>query len=117
MNRFFRNTGFYLLIVLVTVGIVNFIANKDTKTLQIPYHEFRQALVAGNVERVSVQPDRGVYLIEGTFKQPPAERPSKQFYTYGPLYTDEVPRLVAQSGIPVEYREQKGDSVWLTFLR
>jgi len=116
MNRFFRNTGFYLLIVLVTVGIVNFIANKDTKTLQIPYHEFRQALVAGNVERVFVQPDRGVYLIEGMFKQPPAERPSKQFYTYGPLYTDEVPRLVAQSGIPVEYREQKGDSVWLTFL-
>ncbi|HEY8343264.1 MAG TPA: ATP-dependent zinc metalloprotease FtsH [Calditerricola sp.] len=116
MNRFFRNTGFYLLIVLVTVGIVNFIANKDTQTLQIPYHEFRQALAAGNVEKVSVQPDRGVYLIEGTFKQPPAGRPSKQFYTYGPLYTDEVPRLVAQSGIPVEYREQKGDSVWLTFL-
>ena len=32
MNRFFRSAGVYIVILLVTVGIVNFIANQGQET-------------------------------------------------------------------------------------
>ena len=37
MNRIIRNTGFYLLIFLVTVGIVQFISSQNDNTTKISY--------------------------------------------------------------------------------
>lgn len=112
MNRFFRNTGFYLLIILVTVGIVNFITNTGPDTTKIPYNEFRQYLSQGKVEEVQIRPDRGTYYIQGKMKDQTA------FYTNGPLYDNNklIEKIEAANLSKEEYLEQKGDSVWLTFL-
>jgi len=112
MNRFFRNTGFYLLIFLVTVGIVNFIANQGTETSKMPYNEFRQNLESGQVSEIMVRPDSGTYYIEGKLKS------GEVFFTNGPLYNNtELLKQIEAANIQKEvYEEQKGESVWLTFL-
>lgn len=112
MNRFFRNTGFYLLIILVTVGIVNFITNQGTDTSKIPYNEFRQYLNQGKVAELQIRPDRGTYYIQGKLKD------QTIFYTNGPLYDNEklLQQIEEANLAKEEYQEQKGDSVWLTFL-
>lgn len=112
MNRFFRNTGFYLLIFLVTVGIVNFIANQGTETAKLPYNEFRQQLENGQVAEILIRPEAGTYYIEGKLKG------GEVFYTNGPLYnnTDLLQKIEAANLDKETYAEQKGDSVWLTFL-
>ncbi|MBN6187404.1 ATP-dependent zinc metalloprotease FtsH [Aneurinibacillus sp. BA2021] len=112
MNRFFRNTGFYLLIILVTVGIVNFITNQGTDTSKIPYNKFRQYLNQGQVAELQIRPDRGTYYIQGKLKD------QTIFYTNGPLYDNaKLLQQVEEANLAKEeYLEQKGDSVWLTFL-
>ena len=112
MNRFFRNTGFYLLIFLVTVGIVNFIANQGTETSKMPYNEFRQNLESGKVAEVMIRPDSGTYYIEGKLKN------GEVFYSNGPLYnnTDLLKKIEEAHLTKETYEQQKGDSVWLTFL-
>jgi cell division protease FtsH len=112
MNRFFRNTGFYLLIILVTVGIVNFITNQGTETTKIPYNQFRQYLSKGQIAELQIRPERGTYYIQGKMKD------QSTFYTNGPLYDNaELLKRIEEANLPrEEYLEQKGDSVWLTFL-
>ncbi|RXT09018.1 ATP-dependent zinc metalloprotease FtsH [Ammoniphilus sp. CFH 90114] len=112
MNRFFRNTGFYLLIFLVTVGIVNFIANQGTETSKMPYNQFRQNLDNGQVAEILIRPDSGTYYIEGRLKS------GETFFTNGPLYnnTSLLEKIEAANLDKETYAEQKGDSVWLTFL-
>jgi cell division protease FtsH len=112
MNRFFRNTGFYLLIFLVTVGIVNFITNQGTETSKIPYNDFRHHLEIGDVSEVMLRPESGTYYIEGKLKS------GEVFYTNGPLYnnTDLLKKIEDAHLTKETYEQQKGDSVWLTFL-
>jgi cell division protease FtsH len=112
MNRFFRNTGFYLLIFLVTVGIVNFITNQGTETSKIPYNEFRHHLEVGDVSEIMLRPESGTYYIEGKLKS------GEVFYTNGPLYnnTDLLKKIEDAHLTKETYEQQKGDSVWLTFL-
>ncbi|RKD22783.1 cell division protein FtsH [Ammoniphilus oxalaticus] len=112
MNRFFRNTGFYLLIFLVTVGIVNFIANQGTETSKMPYNDFRQHLENGQVEEILIRPESGTYYIEGKLKN------EEFFYTNGPLYnnTELLQRIEAANLNDETYAPEKGNSVWLTFL-
>lgn len=112
MNRFFRNTGFYLLIFLVVIGVVNFLTNQGPETDKIPYNQFRQYLSQGQVTEVQVQPDRGTYYITGKLKN------GKYFYTSGPLYNnpDILKQIENAKLTKEEYLVQKGDSVWLSFL-
>lgn len=68
MNRFIRNTAFYLLIFLVTVGIVHFISNQNDQKDGISYTQFRQELSSKNVESVTLKWDGYTYLVTGKYK-------------------------------------------------
>jgi cell division protease FtsH len=119
MNRFFRNTGFYLLIFLVTVGIVNFILSGTDKVNKLTYQEFRVQLQADNISEMSLRPDGGTYRVEGTLlKAAPGQ---EKFYTNVPLYDSDIIALVnekidEQKVKRVEINPQEGNSIWLTFL-
>lgn len=84
MNRFFRNTIFYLLILLVTVGIINFIATSGQEASEIKYSEFIQQLHANQIESMTIQPERGVWFIEGKYHEGVADNNRDTFFTYGP---------------------------------
>lgn len=66
MNRIFRYTIFYLLIFLVIIGIFGTFNGGKAPSEELTYHEFLKALDAGQIESATIQPDAGVYVVEGT---------------------------------------------------
>ncbi|GAA4722203.1 ATP-dependent zinc metalloprotease FtsH [Brevibacillus fulvus] len=119
MNRFFRNTGFYLLIFLVTVGIVNFILSGTDKLTPITYYEFRNELKADNVAEITLRPEGGTYRVDGVLKKAPVGK--EKFYTNIPLYNSDIGMILDQKIDQqmvkvVEYKPQEGNNIWLTFL-
>lgn len=114
MNRIIRNTGFYLLIFLVTVGIVHFISNQNDTTQTITYTKFREELKNNNIDEVAVKFDGYTYLIRGKLKQSSTDK--LLFETHAPFDT-RVIELLEQSNIAKEVHERmEGDNVWITFL-
>jgi cell division protease FtsH len=115
MNRFFRNTAFYLLILLVTVGIVNFIAQSGEETPEIHYNELMSRLQAGQVQSLDIRADRGVWYIEGQYADG-AAADQTNFITYAPMHSENFVTLVNQSGVKITWIAAKGDPIWLTFF-
>ncbi|KGR87925.1 ATP-dependent zinc metalloprotease FtsH [Lysinibacillus odysseyi] len=68
MNRIFRYTIFYLLIFLVIIGIFGTFNGGNTPTDDLTYHEFLQALDEDTIESATIQPESGVYVVEGKMK-------------------------------------------------
>lgn len=121
MNRFFRNTGFYLLIFLVTVGIVNFILSGTDKVGKLSYQEFRAHLLADNITEMSIRPENGTYRIDGVLANPAPGQENNKFFTNVPLYESDIISLVdqkidEQKVKRVEFNPAEGTSIWLTFL-
>lgn len=120
MNRIIRNTGFYLLIFLVTVGIVHFISNQNDQKSVISYGELRQQLMNNNVESIIVKYDAQTYLVRGKLKN--ADTPEKKnFEARAPVEgsSGNIFRLIEQSDIPasnVFIEKMEGDNVWISFL-
>ncbi|OXM82489.1 ATP-dependent zinc metalloprotease FtsH [Paenibacillus rigui] len=115
MNRIIRNTGFYLLIFLVTVGIVHFISTQNDQKDVISYDKLRQALVEKNVDSVSLRYDGQTYLVRGKYKTPPTPD-KKNFETRAP-YDQETVNLVEKSEVPnIVIEKMEGDNIWISFL-
>jgi len=111
MNRIIRNTGFYIIIFLVTVGIVHFISQQNEQSEDIRYDEFRAALVNNQIAEISsMKFDGYTYLITGKYTTS-----DKSFSTRGPV-TDSFVETVEQSGVPVQIEKMQGNSVWISFL-
>ncbi|GAB6992575.1 ATP-dependent zinc metalloprotease FtsH [Paenibacillus pini] len=121
MNRFIRNSGFYLILFLVVVGIVQFVSNGNESADVPRYDQFRQQLNAGNVEEMTLQFDGNAYLVTGKYKVKPANDKVKSnlFSTYMPLTDNAVDELVAVSeknGTQFSVKRMEGESIWLTLL-
>ncbi|WP_076850105.1 ATP-dependent zinc metalloprotease FtsH [Rubeoparvulum massiliense] len=118
MNRFFRNTGFYLLIFLVTVGIFSFFANQNVNYSEIPYNEYRVQLFDGNVSSVTLKMDDGTYYITGKLKSTVNNKDT--FSTRGPFSEQPIAdlQMAQEKGLVGSYtfQPQEGPSVWMTFL-
>ncbi|MCR8636124.1 MULTISPECIES: ATP-dependent zinc metalloprotease FtsH [Paenibacillus] len=115
MNRIIRNTGFYLLIFLVTVGIVHFISTQNDQKDAISYDKLRQALIEKNVESVSVKFDGYTYLVRGKYKNPPTPD-KKNFETRAP-FDQEVIQMIEKGEVPtINVEKMEGDNVWISFL-
>lgn len=68
MNRIFRNTVFYLLVLLVLIGIISIFTGGQETNEKMNYNEFISHLEKGDVDHFTVQPERQVYLITGQLK-------------------------------------------------
>jgi cell division protease FtsH len=115
MNRIIRNTGFYLIIFLVTVGIVHFISTQNDQKEIISYDKFRQALIEKNVDSVNVRFEGYSYLVRGKYKNPPLPD-KKSFETHAP-YSQEVITMIEKAEVPnITVDKMEGDNVWISFL-
>ncbi|TBL69034.1 ATP-dependent zinc metalloprotease FtsH [Paenibacillus thalictri] len=115
MNRIIRNTGFYLLIFLVTVGIVHFISTQNDQKDSITYDKFRQALVDKNVDQVSVKFDGYTYLVRGSYKVPPIAD-KKNFESRAP-YDPRIFTMIEGADVTkFAVEKMEGDNVWISFL-
>ncbi|MFC5543217.1 MAG: ATP-dependent zinc metalloprotease FtsH [Bacilli bacterium] len=68
MNRIFRYTILYLLIFLVVIGIFGTFNGGANPSKELTYGEFINALENGKVKSLSIQPDAGVFVVEGQLK-------------------------------------------------
>ncbi|MEO3947874.1 ATP-dependent zinc metalloprotease FtsH [Gorillibacterium sp. CAU 1737] len=125
MNRILRSTGFYLLIILIIIGIVRVIATQNEMETEKTYSQFRNELqnianqsTANTIKSITIQPEGGMYVIHGSYYE------GKTFRTIAPN-TDETDKLVASAADSVtdpnkalkyQYEKQQGTSIWLTFL-
>ncbi|MFD0674808.1 ATP-dependent zinc metalloprotease FtsH [Cohnella sp. GCM10027633] len=119
MNRFIRNTGFYLLIFLVTVGIVQFFIGKNETTKDLNYNQLVQTVQQGNVAKLTIQIQSGTYLVTGELKPTDGSEKGETFTGRAPLadysmkqFTD----LGIEKNFEVEIKKMPGQSFWLTFL-
>lgn len=109
MNRFIRTSGFYLIVVLVVVGIVTFVTNRNVQTDKILYSEFRQELNMKKVESVKAQFDNYTYTLTGTLKD------GRTYVTSSPVIDDALKEII-DSGAEYEFVPMRRESVWLSFL-
>ncbi|MBA4495803.1 ATP-dependent zinc metalloprotease FtsH [Paenactinomyces guangxiensis] len=111
-NFFLRNGVLYIILILVTIGVVNMIANPATDTVQLSYNEYRQKLLKKELADITVQPEAGTYHIEGKLKT----QPGKKFVVRGPDDPEGLTRDLESAGVKFTFEKAKGDSVWLTFF-
>ncbi|MBO7748648.1 ATP-dependent zinc metalloprotease FtsH [Paenibacillus sp. MWE-103] len=119
MNRIIRNTGFYLIIFLVTVGIFQFISSQNDSSTEIRYDQFRQELQSNNIAELQYQFDGYSYLITGEYKKKPEGADSNQFYTHSNVeefVVKEVYDAQVKNGFEMKSKPMEGQSIWLTFL-
>lgn len=115
MKHFFlRNGILYIILILVTLGVVNMVVNSGSDTQPISYNQYRQQLFAGQISEVTVRAEGNTYHIEGKYKG----KGDRSFITQGPMYNGStvVPDLDKVKDVKVTYEKQKSDSVWLTFI-
>ncbi|MFC5704251.1 ATP-dependent zinc metalloprotease FtsH [Cohnella faecalis] len=119
MNRIIRNTGFYLLIFLVTVGIVQFFISKNETTEELSYSQLVKVVEQGNVSELTLQIQGGSYLVTGKYKEKPSNIKSETFVGRAPL-AEYVPQnfeaLSKSKGFDFKNKKMPGESFWLTFL-
>lgn len=119
MNRFIRNSGFYLILFLVVVGIVQFVSNGNESADFPRYDELRQEIKNNNVKSMTIQFEGNAFAVTGEYKQQPAEAKSKNFSTFVPPTDQALNELIAASdvnGVELTQKKMEGDSIWLTFL-
>ncbi|UVI30378.1 ATP-dependent zinc metalloprotease FtsH [Paenibacillus spongiae] len=119
MNRIIRNTGFYLIIFLVTVGIFQFISSQNDTTVEIRYDQLKQALVEDNVAELNYQFDGYSYLVTGEYRSNPDKKGSTSFYTHTNVeefVVKEIHDLANKNKVLLTNKPMKEPSIWLTFL-
>jgi cell division protease FtsH len=119
MNRIIRNTGFYLLIFLVTVGIVQFISNQNDTTEELSYDQLRQQISTNNISELTLKFDGYSYLVTGKYRTAPSGAEGDQFFsrmTAEEYATKEVTDASAQNSFKLTVKKMQGQSMWLTLL-
>ncbi|MFC3882085.1 ATP-dependent zinc metalloprotease FtsH [Bacillus songklensis] len=114
MNRIFRNTIFYLLIFLVIIGVVSFFSGSNQQTEPMSYDTFINHLEKGDVESLSMKPERGVFEVRGKLKSYDED---KQFLTYITNGDQALQRIdAAAQSSKVEILPAEETSGWVTFF-
>ncbi|MFD0591125.1 ATP-dependent zinc metalloprotease FtsH [Paenibacillus sp. GCM10027627] len=117
MNRIIRNTGFYLIIFLVTVGVFQYISGQGESTKPLRYDEFRVLVESGNVAEITAKYDKESYYITGKYKEKPAGAENDNFSTR--ISTDAAENLndwEKQYGFKYTAKQMDTPSFWMTFL-
>lgn len=108
MNRFIRSTGFYLLLIVMTVGIINAVVSDTNTVEELKYSEFRQHLTKGEVLEVTIIPQGLTYRAEGKLA-------SGSYYIVHLPWTENIPEELAQIA-SYDVKPQESPSVWVTLL-
>lgn len=118
MNKMFRNTAFYLIVILVVVGIVQWVASQGKPMTEIPYSEFRKYLNDNQIQMLRMRQDSGTLYIEGQLKS--AANKEEMFITRAPLFTEEIFNLIDEkidkNHLVVYNDKAKEGSLWISFF-
>lgn len=116
MNRIFRNTIFYLLILLVIIGIVSIFTNNNEADKNISQDQFLSYLEDGKIKSYSLQPDGGVYAVQGELK---GAKKGEMFITYvanSDVTMKRIDDATDKNNVEVNTVKAKETSGWVTFF-
>ncbi len=117
MNRALRYAILYLLIFFVIVGIFATFNNSNQPTKDIRYDEFLTSLEKGDVTSFSMQPEQGVYFVEGTMK---GYKEGETFLTKLPYNSenlqDQIYTLAKANSVKIVVKETSKTSGWVQFF-
>lgn len=114
MNRVYRNVLFYILIILIIIGIVSFFNHPSQSTKQMTYDKFKQHLQSGDIESITIQPSGGVYTVKGKLK---SYDKNQSFVTNVPSNEKAVDQIMSKAPpLKINVKEAEQTSGWLTFL-
>ncbi|MHA7966165.1 ATP-dependent zinc metalloprotease FtsH [Paenibacillus sp. CAU 1782] len=117
MNRIIRNTGFYLIIFLITVGIFQVISGQGDNTKPLRYDQLRAEIEAGNVESLTTKYHDQTYIVTGKYKNKPADVDKDTFTARAPVSAEvKFDEWSKQYGFTYETKPMDRPSFWLTFL-
>ena len=117
MNRALRYAILYLLIFFVIVGIFATFNTNNTPTKNIRYDEFMTSLSKGDVTNFSMQPEQGVYFVEGSMK---GYEEGEKFLTKLPYNSekllDRIDSLATANSVKIDVIETSKTSGWVQFF-
>ena len=104
MNRFLKNTGFYLLLFVIIIGIVQFSGTKTTKIEELKFSEVYKNLMEENIS--------SIHFVEGTSVEGIIKDSNKKFTSYipnevlGNKLSDEILTQVAANKLVLDGEAQ-----------
>ncbi|HET7657144.1 MAG TPA: ATP-dependent zinc metalloprotease FtsH [Bacillales bacterium] len=114
MNRIYRNVIFYALIFLVIIGVVSFFNGSNQKTEQMSYDTFKAHLQAGDVKSITIQPDGGVYSIQGKLK---SYGDNEVFVTNVPSNEKAMDQILSKNKqVKINVKKMQQTNGWVTFF-
>ncbi|WP_313894872.1 ATP-dependent zinc metalloprotease FtsH [Psychrobacillus sp.] len=117
MNRALRYAILYLLIFFVIVGIFATFNTSNKPTKNINYNEFMTSLTKGEVTSFSMQPEQGVYFVEGKMK---GYEEGEVFLTKLPYNSDalqtKIYDLADKNAVEVVVNPTPKTSGWIQFF-
>ena len=116
MNRIFRYTIFYVLIVLVIIGIFGTFNGGDTKVDELDYYKFFEELENGNVKEITIQPVANVLSITGSMKEAKEGHTFKVNVPQNDQTTMDKINSIETDYPDVQYKEAKTTSGWVSFF-
>ena len=109
LNNFFRNVGFYLLIILVAISVVDFYTTRPPEKHELSYTEFLKSVEAGDVTKVTLVNN----IVKGTLKE------GKNFTTVTPNYPNNDPSLLERlqaAGLEIKAENPPEPPWWTTLI-
>lgn len=117
MNRIFRYTIFYLLIFLVIIGIFGTFNGGTSPTKELTYHEFIEALDKKEITSATIQPDKSVYIVEGTLKgYEKGESFTANIPTNNPSLMDRIDEAAKDKNSNITFLTAPETSGWIQFF-
>ncbi len=109
MNKFLRNVGFYLLIILVAISIIDYFSTKNTTKQEVNYTDFLSQVEQGEVSKVTIVDN----TIKGTLSD------GTEFTTITPNTPNGDPNLVKtlqDKGIEIKAENPPEPPWWSTMF-
>ncbi|MGB9661720.1 MAG: ATP-dependent zinc metalloprotease FtsH [Moorellaceae bacterium] len=109
MNRIFKNLAVYLLIVLLAVSVFRISSPVDKAVEELDFTRFYQLVEQGQVQEVTITPEKDIYKITGTLKN------GTRFSVNAPSSPTLIDRL-ASKGVPTKTLPAPEPPWWTNLL-
>ncbi|ORU00449.1 Cell division protein FtsH [Anaerovibrio sp. JC8] len=109
MNKFIRNVGFYLLIILVAISLIDYFSAKGPSKMEMNYSSFVQEINDGKVAKVVIVEN----IIKGTLSD------GTEFTTVLPTYPSErsdIIKLLEDKKVDIKAENPPEPPWWSTLL-
>ena len=113
-NFFLKNGLIYIILIFVTIGVINILANPQADVEQLSYNNFLLKLSKHELDDLVVRPEPGgTYYIEGRV----LVGKHKKFVTEAPAGVGStVLQDIKNAQVNVSFQKAKGDSIWITLI-